>query len=100
MAQQITCDLCQSETAVLMQTNVMDGDILAIGPACLPMFYGGAILAVMDLPPHTGPASKCPACKQIHAQLTAGITPLGPDAQEAGQVLSEMTSDDQATAEQ
>jgi len=93
MAQPITCDLCQAETAVLMQTNVADGDILAVGPGCLPMFYGGAVMAVMDLPPHTGPASKCQACKQIHAQMTPGITPPGPDAQELGQVLSEMTSD-------
>jgi len=83
-----------------MQTNVADGDILAIGAGCLPMFYAGATMAVMDTPPHTGPASKCPACKLLHAQMTPGITPPGPDAQEPGQVLSEMTSDDQATAEQ
>lgn len=36
MAQAISCDTCQAEPAVLMVTNLGNGDTFAIGPACLP----------------------------------------------------------------
>lgn len=76
MAQPITCDLCQSENAVLMQTSLTDGSVLAIGPACLPQFFGGALLGVIGSDGHAGPPTKCQACRRSHERMTTPVAPL------------------------
>jgi len=38
MAGTISCDLCGQENAVLMQTNLANGDSVAVGDACMALF--------------------------------------------------------------
>lgn len=76
MAQSIACDICQQEEAVQMLTNLTDGSVLAMGPACLPQFYGHSALTVMDAGEHKGPAGKCQACRRMHERMTTPVTPL------------------------
>ena len=76
MAQPIACDICSQEEAVQMLTNLTDGSVLAIGPACMPAFYGHSVLAVLDAGEHKGPAGKCQACRRTHERMTTPVTPL------------------------
>lgn len=48
MAQAITCDLCGEETAVLMQTNLGNGDSQAVGQHCLLTFALASAIAFSD----------------------------------------------------
>lgn len=77
MAQQIACDICAEEVAIQMLTNLTDGSVLAMGPACLPQFYGHSALTVMDAGEHKGPAGKCQACRRMHERMTTPVAPLG-----------------------
>lgn len=82
MAQPITCDLCNEEQAVLMQTSLTDGSTMSVGPACLPLFFGGAVLGVIGSDGHAGPPAKCQACRRTHERMTTPIAPIsipGPD---------------------
>ena len=76
MAQQLYCDICASEEPVQMLTNLADGSILMLGPACLPQFYGHSVLAAMDAGEHKGPAGKCQACRRMHERMTTPVAPL------------------------
>lgn len=76
MASQLACDLCQEEPAVLMQTNLTDGSSLTIGAACIPMFFGGAVLGAIGSDGHAGTAGKCQACRRTHERMTTPVTQL------------------------
>ena len=76
MAQPIACDICNLEEAVQMLTNLTDGSVLAIGPACMPEFYGNSALVTMDAGEHKGPAGKCQACRRMHERMTTPVAPL------------------------
>lgn len=76
MAQQLICDLCSAEQAVLMQTTLTDGSTMLIGPACLPLFFGGAVLGVIGSDGHAGPPTKCQACRRTHEQMTTPVAPI------------------------
>ena len=76
MAQPIACDICSLEEAVQLLTNLTDGSVLAIGPACMPEFYGNSALVTMDAGEHKGPAGKCQACRRMHERMTTPVTPL------------------------
>lgn len=76
MAAQLPCDFCEAEAAVLMMTNLGDGSTVTVGASCLPMFFGGAHLGAIEATPHAGAPTKCQACRAIHAQMTAGATPI------------------------
>lgn len=39
MAKQLTCDMCQQEAAVMIQTNLGDGSALTVGAACLVPYF-------------------------------------------------------------
>lgn len=77
MAAPLTCDVCTSEPAVQMMTNVTDGTVLALGAQCLPGFYGASVLIMMDAGDHKGPAGKCQACRRFHERMTTPVTPIG-----------------------
>jgi hypothetical protein len=77
MAQQLPCDLCQDEPAVLMQTSLADGTVLTVGVACLPQFFGGALLGVIDAGEHKSIPTKCQACRRIHERMTTPVAPIG-----------------------
>lgn len=52
MAQAINCDLCNTEAAVLLQTDLASGETMSVGPACLFPFYVGAAAGIADgMPP-------------------------------------------------
>lgn len=76
MAQQLICDLCNAEEAVLMQTTLLDGSAMLVGPTCLPLFFGGATLGVIGSDGHAGPPTKCQACRRIHERMTTPVAPL------------------------
>lgn len=76
MAQQLICDLCHEEEAVLMQTTLLDGSSMLIGPSCLPLFFGGAVLGVIGSDGHAGPPTKCQACRRTHERMTTPVAPL------------------------
>ena len=52
MAQQIACDLCGEEDAVMLQTNVETGEVLSVGPACVfPYALGIASATAAEFSP-------------------------------------------------
>lgn len=52
MAQAIACDLCQQEPAVMMQSNLGNGDTIGVGQACMVTFYASSLTAMLsDAPP-------------------------------------------------
>jgi len=77
MAQAIPCDICGEEQAIQLLTSMTDGQTIAMGPACLPVFYGQSLLLVLEAGEHKGPASKCQACRRTHEHLTTPVTKLG-----------------------
>jgi hypothetical protein len=48
MAPAITCDMCQQEIASVMQTNIGNGDVVAVGNSCLLTFYITIVAEVVD----------------------------------------------------
>ena len=91
MAQPIACDICGTEEAVQMLTNLTDGSVLALGPACMPAFYGHSALTTMDAGEHKGPAGKCQACRRMHERMTTPVTPL--DIQQASDETPDPVAD-------
>lgn len=80
MANQLPCDLCGEEVAVLMQNNLTDGGTLTIGAACLPQFFGGALLGAIGSDGHAGPPTKCQACRRSHERMTTPVAQLSAPA--------------------
>ena len=76
MAQQLPCDLCGEETAVVMMNNLADGGSMTVGPQCLPGFFGGALLGAIGSDGHAGPPTKCQACRRTHEHMTTPVAPL------------------------
>ena len=76
MAQQLPCDLCGEETAVVMMNNLVDGGSMTVGPQCLPGFFGGALLGAIGSDGHAGPPTKCQACRRTHEHMTTPVAPI------------------------
>lgn len=52
MAQAIGCDLCQQESAVMMQSNLTNGDTIGVGESCMVTFFASSLAAMLsDAPP-------------------------------------------------
>lgn len=47
MASAITCDLCQSEPAEMMQSNLGNGETISVGAACMVTFFAGALASMV-----------------------------------------------------
>lgn len=77
MAYDIPCDICNQEPSAQMLTNLGDGTVLAIGPACLPQFYGQMTLELFQAGDHKGPATRCQACRRFHERMTTPVAPIG-----------------------
>jgi hypothetical protein len=107
MAQPVYCDICGQEQAVQMLTNLETGETIAMGPGCLPVFYGQSTLAVMDAGEHKGLPQKCQACRRVHERMTLTARPAPPadDAGPAnvkdqpGQGAAPFTDEDPATGD-
>lgn len=63
-----------------MQTTLLDGSSMLVGPACLPLFFGGAVLGVIGSEGHAGPPTKCQACRRTHERMTTPVAPLATQA--------------------
>lgn len=59
-----------------MQTTLLDGSSMLIGPVCLPLFFGGAVLGVIGSDGHAGPPTKCQACRRTHERMTTPVAHL------------------------
>lgn len=77
MAQQLPCDLCADEQAVVMMSNLVDGQVMTVGARCLPQFFGGALLGAIGSDGHAGPPTKCQACRRTHERMTTPVAPIG-----------------------
>jgi hypothetical protein len=99
MAQQLGCDYCGSEPAALMMTNLADGTVVTVGAACLPVFFGGALLGVIGSDGHAGPPTKCQACRRTHERMTTPVAPLSLPADGGDGPPGEQLADDQAAGE-
>lgn len=90
MAQALPCDYCGNENAVLMMTNLDDGGTVTVGAACLPLFFGGALLGSIGSDGHAGPPTKCQACRRTHERMTTPVAPIsipGPEADTTADTL-------------
>lgn len=103
MAQAIACDICGAEQAIQMLTNLQTGEVLAMGPACMPVFYGQSVLQVMDAGEHKGLPQKCQACRRVHEHMTLltrpAAVPADPIPPAAGHAAGQ-DDDDTPTGEQ
>lgn len=70
MAQALACDICQQEPAAQLLTNVENGQVMALGIGCLPVFYSQSLLTLLGSDGHTKIVSKCQACRRVHEQMT------------------------------
>src|SRR5260370_42413138 len=69
MAQTITCDSCETEPAVMLQTDIDSGQVVAIGPTCLFTFYLGAAGGVAELMDAEVKAAYAAAVRDLAAQF-------------------------------
>lgn len=78
MAQQLACDLCGQENAELVITNANNGDVIAVGPSCVVVFYltaAGEMLAMM-------PAENVKAYAAVLAPVVGRLTGMYDDTGE------------------
>ena len=48
MAQQLTCDMCQDEPAAVMQSSLVNGETIAVGDNCMPLFCLAVVTAIVE----------------------------------------------------
>ena len=99
MAADLPCDFCASEAAVLMMNNLADGTVVTVGAACLPLFFGGALLGAIGSDGHAGPPTKCQACRRVHERMTTPVAPLSVPADDQNDHTDEPADTIQAAGE-
>src|SRR5487761_496479 len=99
MAAELPCDFCGAEAAVLMMNSLTDGSVVTVGAACLPLFFGGALLGAIGSDGHAGPPTKCQACRRSHERMTTPVAPLSIDTKHERDEASERFERDQAAEE-
>jgi hypothetical protein len=92
MAKPITCDICTEETAVLLQTNIANGDMAAVGPNCLTTFALTTAATFLEQVP--------PEFRAEYADMVAAITAHMPPSAAAsdGQADDGVSGNDSAGA--
>lgn len=75
MATAITCDMCQQETAQVMQTNIDNGDVLAIGASCQLLFHLTVAAEMLDLMPGDARGAYSEVARRIITALSDKFTP-------------------------
>jgi hypothetical protein len=93
MAQPINCDICGDEHAVQMLSNLTDGTVIAMGPACLPVFYGQLVLISIGSDGHAGPPTKCQACRRTHERMTTPVAPIAAEPPAGGEIVPPQLAD-------
>lgn len=99
MAAELPCDFCGAEAAVLMMNSLTDGSVVTVGAACLPLFFGGALLGAIGSDGHAGPPTKCQACRRVHERMTTPVAPLSITAEQGDQPPAEAADAAQAAGE-
>jgi len=65
MATVLPCDMCGEEPALIMQTNVTNGDAVTIGANCQPIFLLTVVSELLDMMP-----------ADVAAQYAQAVTPI------------------------
>ena len=99
MAAQLICDICNTEPGVQMLSNLADGAVMVLGAGCLPDFYHQSILTLFGGQQHSGPRTKCAACKAIHEHGTGGVVSIGEGDGQAPDAASDQADDNNVAAE-
>ena len=81
MAQPIACDLCGQENAVLMQTNIGNGDVIAIGGSCMVTFLLSTAATILDEMPADAAAAYGEVIRPVVNQLAVHVTADSPEVQ-------------------
>jgi len=99
MAAELPCDFCGAEAAVLMMNSLTDGSVVTVGAACLPLFFGGALLGAIGSDGHAGPPTKCQACRRSHERMTTPVAPLTAEAAPPAELENPSTDIETASGE-
>lgn len=91
MAQSYPCDICGQEEAVQTLTNNQTGDVMLLGAACLPVFYGNMTLQLFEAGDHKGPAGKCQACRRVHEHMQTPVAAIDVQSEPATDTASAQT---------
>lgn len=78
MAQEIICDMCQAEHAVLMHTNLAEGSVLAVGPACLITYYESSLKTLTVAAKAGAAEAESPADGPAAADVAGDTIPAAP----------------------
>lgn len=78
MAQAIGCDLCQTEAAVMMQSNLTNGDTIGVGEACMVTFFASSLTAML----HGAPPEMLNDLSPVLVPLAAIIGPSEQDMED------------------
>lgn len=101
MAQPITCDGCQGELAVLMVTNIGNGDTFAVGADCLPGWHIASAQELLNVtlapqaaptPDPTGEQPSPPKSKRGKAKRADTGDDTPPDEQPVGDPEQDATA--------
>jgi hypothetical protein len=79
MPQNLLCDLCQSEPALLMQSNIVNGDAITVGESCMMIFLLTTVSSILDEMPAENAAQYAVALDPIVAKLALVVTAAEPD---------------------
>jgi hypothetical protein len=93
MAAPISCDLCGQENAQVMQTNVENGDVIAVGLNCLPIFYLTAAAEMISMMPAANRLAYAAAAATAVNELT-GLADAGAAATMAEAPAESVSYDD------
>lgn len=78
MAGQITCDMCQAEPATVMQSNLANGETVAVGDSCVVPFYLTVLAAILEGMPAEVRAEFGTQLKPVIDQLQGEPEPVPP----------------------
>jgi hypothetical protein len=93
MAQNILCDLCESEPALLMQTNIQNGDAITVGESCMLVFLLTTVSSIVDEMPADNAAQYGETLAPIVSKLAIATIAVTP-AEGAGVPDAELLADD------
>jgi len=85
MAAPIACDLCGGEQAVIMQSELDTGNTVAVGPACMVIWYTSALAAFCAPAPDEVKATWLPLLDAVHQAVGFKCPPAAPGSPPAAE---------------
>jgi hypothetical protein len=73
---QLGCDLCEDEPAIMLQTSIEDGQVIAVGGACLFSFYLGAARGIAAAMPDELKGEYLADIEPLAAEFGIGVAPV------------------------